>query len=292
MRKFSTLAIIAVSALVLSACGLEYNRALDATPSGSAFDNHLYKEYIDLAGEETGEVDHGNSDIFALRAMAAAAGTPGQPEELANRNLPAGTEGDLQVARATLIGAFAKSAKEKIPDQAARAQAMYECWMEEQEENIQPDDIAACRAAFEEALVHIADALNPPMAAASAPAPEPEMAPLPPVPGPFVVYFEFDEFDLDDKAMTIIKAASAAAKAAKITGVAVAGHTDRAGSNDYNVGLSRARVVAVGNALFVEGGATRKNITKKWRGEESPRVGTADGKREALNRRVVITYTR
>ena len=196
----------------------------------------------------------------------------------------------MQVARATLLGAFAKSAKEKIPDQAARAQAMYECWMEEQEENIQPDDIAACRAAFEEALAEIAEALTPFMAAA--PAPEPEMAPLPPVPGPFVVHFATDDFDLDDKAMAVISGASAAAKAAKITGVVVTGHTDLAGSNDYNMGLSRARVIAVGNALFAEGGATRKNITKKWLGEESPRVSTADGTSEAVNRRVEIRFTR
>ena len=288
MRNLSTLTIFAVAALMLSACGLEYDRALDATPSGSAFDNHLYKEYIDLAGEETGESDYGNADVFATRAIAAAAGNSGEPEELANRTLPEGTEGDLQVARATLVGAFAKSAKEKIPDQAARAQAMYECWMEEQEENIEPDDIAACRAAFEEALVQIADALNPPMAAS----PESEPASLPPVPGPFVVNFDFDSFDLDDQAMAVIKNASAAAKAAKITGAKVTGYTDLAGNKDYNLGLSRARVIAVGNALFVEGGATRKNIVKKWRGEESPRVSTADGKREALNRRVEIMFTR
>ena len=179
MRNISRLAIIAGAALVLSACGMEYNRALDATPAGSAFDNHRYKEYIALAGEETGESDHGNSDVFAMRAIASAAGNSGDPEDPASRNLPAGTEGDLQVAHATLLGAFAKSAKEKIPDQAARAQAMYECWMEEQEENIQPDDIAACRDSFEEALAKIAEALTPFMAAA-APAPEPEMAPLPP----------------------------------------------------------------------------------------------------------------
>ena len=288
MRSFSTLTIIAVTALMLSACGMEYNRALDTTPSGSAFDNHLYKEYIDLAGEETGENDYGNADVFATRAIAAAAGNSGEPEELANRTLPEGTEGDLQVARATLVGAFAKSAKEKIPDQAARAQAMYECWMEEQEENIEPDDIAACRAAFEEALVQIADALNPPMAAA----PESEPASLPPVPGPFVVNFDFDSFDLDDQAMAIIKNASAAAKAAKITGVKVTGYTDLAGNKDYNLGLSKARVIAVGNALFVEGGATRKNIVKEWRGEESPRVSTPDGERQALNRRVEIVFTR
>lgn len=289
MRKLLNFAISAGAAFALSACTMEYDRALDATPSGSAFDNHLYKEYIDLAGDESGESDYGNADVFATRAIAAAAGNSGSPEELASRDLPEGTEGDLQVARATLVGAFAKSAKEKIPDQAARAQAMYECWMEEQEENIQPDDIAACRAAFEEALVQIADALNPPRMAA---APEPEPAPLPPVPGPFVVYFDLDSFDLDSKAMAVIKGASAAAKAAKITGVTVTGHTDLAGSNDYNVGLSRARVIVVGNALFVEGGATRKNITKKWRGEDSPRVSTADGKPETLNRRVVIMYTR
>lgn len=292
MNKLSTLAITTVAALVLSACGMEYNRALDATPSGSAFDNHLYKEYIALAGEETGESDHGNSDTFALRAIAAAAGNSGAPEDVASRNLPAGTEGDLQVAHATLLGAFAKSAKEKIPDQAARAQAMYECWMEEQEENIQPDDIAACRAGFEEALAEIAEALTPIMAAAPAPAPEPVMAPLPPVPGPFVVNFGFDDSDLDDKAMAIIRSAASAAKAAKTTGVTVTGHTDLAGGNDYNITLSKARVLSVSNALVVAGGAKSSSVVQKWRGEESPRVGTPDGKPEAMNRRVVIVFAR
>jgi outer membrane protein OmpA-like peptidoglycan-associated protein len=292
MRNLSTLTIIAVAALALSACSMEYNRALDATPSGSAFDNHLYKEYIDLAGSETGESDHKNSDVFALRAIAAAAGNSGPPEDPASRNLPDGTAGDLQVAYSTLLGAFAKSAKEKIPDQAARAQAMYECWMEEQEENIQPDDIAACRDGFEEALAQIAEALTPFMAAAPEPAMAPAMEPLPPIPGPFVVNFGFDEFELDDKAMAVIKGASAAAKAAKITGVTVTGHTDLAGNKDYNMGLSKARVITVGNALFVEGGATRKNIVKKWRGQESPRVKTADGVADPTNRRVEIVFTR
>jgi outer membrane protein OmpA-like peptidoglycan-associated protein len=296
MKNLSTLAITSVAALMLSACGMEYNRALEATPSGSAFDNHLYKEYIALAGDETGEADHSNSDIFAMRAIAAAAGNSGAPEEVASRDLPAGTEGDLQVAHATLLGAFAKSAKEKIPDQAARAQAMYECWMEEQEENIQPDDIAACRAGFDEALAEIAEALTPFMAAAPAPAPapapEPEMAPLPSIPGPFVVHFGFDDSDLDDKAMAIIASAASAAKAAKTTGVAVTGHTDLAGGNDYNMTLSRARVLSVRNALVIAGGAKSSSIVQKWRGEESPRVSTPDGKPEAMNRRVVIIFTR
>ena len=51
-------------------------------------------------------------------------------------------------------------------------------------------------------------------------------------------------------------------------------------------------MIAVGNALFAEGGATRKNIAKEWRGEEGPRVSTPDGKPEALNRRVEIMFTR
>ncbi len=37
-------ALIAVAAFTLSACSMEYNRALDATRSDRAFGNHLYKE--------------------------------------------------------------------------------------------------------------------------------------------------------------------------------------------------------------------------------------------------------
>lgn len=286
MRNLSLLAILAGAVFLLSACGLEYGRALDATPSGSAFDNHLYKEYIDLSAAEYDEADYLDSDVFALRAVAAAGGNPDQPEELANRRLPDGTTGDLKVARDTLLGAFAKSAKEKIPDQAARAQAMFECWMQEQEEDIQPDDIAACRAAYEEALGKIADVLTPFRQAAAAPEPAP--VPLPP---PYIVFFDFDSTVITAKARAVINRAASDAIDVEPGMVLVSGYTDTSGDTDYNMELSHLRTVVVVGGL-VQAGLDAHKISASDHGEDNLRVATPDNQREDRNRRVEIIFTR
>ena len=53
----------------------------------------------------------------------------------------------------------------------------------------------------------------------------------------------------------------------------------------------RARVIAVGNAIM-EAGISRKMVRKSYLGEEEPAVRTSDGKRESMNRRVVIRLRR
>ena len=45
---------------------------------------------------------------------------------------------------------------------AARAQVMFDCWMQEQEENFQTDHIAACRNRFFAALEEVQKAVEPP----------------------------------------------------------------------------------------------------------------------------------
>ena len=66
------------------------------------------------------------------------------------------------------------------------------------------------------------------------------------------------------------------------------GHADRSGSDAYNVELSRRRAEAVAS-LLASAGIPRASITTDARGEEQPRVPTADGVREPQNRRVEIT---
>jgi outer membrane protein OmpA-like peptidoglycan-associated protein len=69
----------------------------------------------------------------------------------------------------------------------------------------------------------------------------------------------------------------------------LAGHTDRAGSNKYNEGLAERRNTAVRTYLTGRGIPTGR-ITGQAFGETNPRVPTADGVREAQNRRVEVTY--
>jgi outer membrane protein OmpA-like peptidoglycan-associated protein len=72
------------------------------------------------------------------------------------------------------------------------------------------------------------------------------------------------------------------------SGVLLTGHTDRAGSPRYNLALADRRIKAVA-AYLVAGGMPAQALSGEAHGESKPRVPTADGMREAQNRRVEIT---
>lgn len=280
---FRKLAITISLAALLGACsGLELQNARKATPTGDAFSKTLYSEYVTLSKMEYDEGDYADSDVFAERAIAAANGTPTAPEVVATREqLPAAAKA-LGAARARLVAAFDKGSKTSKPEHSAKAQAMYECWAQEQEENNQPDDIAACRIAFFTALAQIETA---PMAAKPA-MPAPAMAK--PAPKTFVVLFGFNGKTLDAKANAVLKAATAASKSGKPSVISVIGHTDRAGSSDYNSKLAETRANVVAAALG-KMGVPGNLMTIGSLGENQPAVKTPDGIKEAGNRRVEIT---
>ena len=165
-----TFAAVAAALVVAGCTGLELDRAKDLQPGGSEFSKNLYSGYIDLSASEFSEGDYRDSDNFALRASAAAGDKPGGPEDIGQRKLPSNKQGELSEARARLVAALSAGAREKAPTHAANAQVMFDCWMQEQEENRQPDDIASCRAGFQQALLGAEAAVKPaPMAKAATP---------------------------------------------------------------------------------------------------------------------------
>ena len=193
------------------------------------------------------------------------------PQKTKERNLPGDTKWVLEAARSALVAELGSGARDRMPAKAARAQAMFDCWMQEQEENNQPKDIARCRSAFDRALKDIGKV-------------QVASAPPAPVPGPYTIFFAFDSAKLDAKAMAVIKKAAGEAQAANISGIILNAHTDRAGTNKYNEQLSRARLDVVGNALSAAGVSLDSSIRSSL-GEDFPFVSTPDGKRGAKNRR-------
>src|SRR3546814_16511874 len=65
-------------------------------------------------------------------------------------------------------------AADEKPLDAAKAQANFDCWMEQQEENFQPQHIAACRDGYMTDMAELE--AQPQMAMAPAPAPAMETA--------------------------------------------------------------------------------------------------------------------
>jgi outer membrane protein OmpA-like peptidoglycan-associated protein len=277
----SNLRILAVVAatLLVAACGRQLGTVGDLAQHGNAFDQALYANYLERSKHEYDEGDYGKSDLFANKARTAAAGEAFGPVNPGDYDLPAGTEPELTAARARLVTALDASGRTKLPDQAGRAQVMYDCWVEEQEENIQPDDIAFCRGEFLAAIALVEDALKP---MAAMPAAEPMLAPK-----SWVVYFDFDKSDLSDQSLATIADAVAYAGTSSSSLVVVEGHTDLAGSSDYNDGLAADRAEVVANRMR-DTGVPKNDVAVSSYGQELPAVATPDGVAEPLNRRVEI----
>ncbi len=322
MSKFRGVLVGLGLVALLAGCAIiptsvELDKARGLQPTGSAFSKALYSEYVGRAEVESVERDYDNADLFARKAQAAARGALVEPEALADHRLPAGTVDELAAARQRLGVALVANGRKTVPELAAHVQMLFDCWVEEQEENFQPKDIAACRAEFLDGVAQIEKSLPPKPAARPAPKPmpapmpapepipEPKPMPMPapmpkpePIPEPepalppeplsFFILFDFDSTVLDARGRQVVNWAAERVARSAPSRVVVTGNTDRAGTDAYNITLSerRAKVVA---AALIKAGVSSDIITASGVGEGVPRVNTPDGQRERENRYARIT---
>jgi OOP family OmpA-OmpF porin len=274
MQSFVKFAAVALVSLGLSACGmmgaqqpLEQARAMQST--GAGFDQAMVGNYVALSETEFAQGDVRDGRAYAARAALEAQGQTLLPEEVEARPyLAEEYKPELTAARARLVAALEGGGRESSPDAAATAQAMYDCWQEQAEENLQPTDIAACREGFMAAMAQLEAG-----AAVS--------------PAAYMVFFDFDKSDLTPEGRQIVQAAAEAAQKDGYARIVVTGHTDTVGSAEYNEGLSMRRAEAVRQEL-ASLGVPSDQITTQALGETSPLVPTGDGVREPQNRRAEI----
>ncbi len=269
-------ALLGLAAVVLASCASLVDDAQDMNPTGTAFQQALYKHYLDLAvtrGDGFGSSD--SADFYAERAILAGNGADVVP--LAPTGEGAAAE-DLQKSRDRLMSAFSRGAKEIAPDMAARAQVAYDCWAHELSLGAPAAQLYQCRARFLTLMGRLEVDL--------APAPEPVVT-LPDA-AEFIVYFGFDEWFLSAEALEVLSTAIDAARAGGHSKIISAGHTDTSGPSFYNDELSvrRAEVVKL---TLVEMGALADAVEVIGYGESRLAVQTGDGVREPLNRRTVVT---
>jgi OOP family OmpA-OmpF porin len=284
---FSFVAVVLAGTSVLAGCGTELERTQATRPVGSDFEQALYSDYVRLSASELAEGDLRDADAFAERARDAGGPRTVQPEELWSRDIPPQHDVELGLARVLLVNALNASARNKAPADASRAQTMFDCWMQEQEENFQSDDIAACRDGFYESLKVIQGAVAIEVKVS-------ETAPEAPAfePRSYVVYFGLDSTDLTGSALSVVDQAARYARrfpGAEVV-IKVVGHTDTTGSKTYNLQLGAGRAKAVVQALESAGIGDTK-VTWVSKGEEEPAVATADGEQTPLNRRATLDVT-
>ncbi len=298
MKILKPLAVLGL--ISVAACTSRLDSVNNNPPAGDAFQVALHQGYIEIARMEYAEYDRKDGCTFVDRADASSMGTSVLPEEISARKLPANKVSVLTSARARLMRALDAGAAQSHPKEAARAQVMFDCWMQEQEENKQPEDVAFCQSAFTMAMEKIEYKEPVPVVAAAEPAPAPVVVPAPepaPEPAPAAlptgmhIYFDMDSSALTSAAASIVKKAVGVLNGFGAKSVILQAHTDSAGSNDYNMKLAGKRANAVKQKL-IEMGVPASAIMLDIRGEESLIVSTADGMAEPENRRVQFVFKR
>ena len=278
----------------------------DVTASGSPFSQALFKNYTDLATQTAsapapqvqdtgffsdifGMFGSGPSnpadavvDAFHAKADQAAKGNEPAPE-------PAPADPMVQGLHARLVAAIARG-KDQFPDQAARAQADYDCWMLDSNASNLLNQAQECRSALNTSLLALENAARPAPPPPPAPvtsAPVAASAPVPAAPADYTVYFDLDSWTLTAEDLAVITNVINTARAGGQSQITVVGHTDTSGSAAYNQRLSLRRANVVVEAL-VDMGARRPAIHASGVGETDLAVPTPDGVKEAKNRRSVI----
>jgi outer membrane protein OmpA-like peptidoglycan-associated protein len=299
-RMLRLLPVLALAS-TLAACGsTTISEELNgASPVGGPFSQALYKDYSYLARSfgDAAEVstssafDAGGSlslsgtsndvsdlaQAYADKALAAAKGDEVLPE-----SAPEG-DADAEALRLRLLRDL-EDGRGKAPDDAARAQADFDCWLMNARTDGQQSASQACRRSLDGSLARLERDLNP----APAPAPVPAAAPAAAPGANYTVYFDWDSWTLTAEDLTTIQEAINAARSGRQSSISIVGHTDTSGSPAFNQGLSVRRANVVKDVM-VQMGARPESIQTSGVGEGDLAVATGDGVKEAKNRRSVIT---
>lgn len=260
------------------------------TITGDTFDAHLAREYQALTAFEWDKMyDWTDAENHATKGLLAAKGEAPMPYEPAEWNIESEAElNQLQQARSELMTRLDNGARTGAPALAAKAQANFDCWVEQQEEGHQPAHIAACKDKFFESMSSLDAALAPPKVAEAEPklvttVASQEIARE-------VVFFDFDKASISPQEVAKIDQFAAKMRDIKGAELVIVGHADTSGPSDYNQKLSDMRARTVADKLISEGMNVREldDMKVEAEGETKPAVITGDGVREERNRRVEI----
>lgn len=284
---------LAITLLVLCSCTnlskLE-EMSLDSTDE---FNQALAQEYLDFAKSEAAQNDWYDSEYFAKKGIQAAMGRAVWPEQMQDWGIKQEHQEELQWARARLIAILDRETKLSYPQQTAKTQFLFDCWLEQQEEGWQSDDINKCRVEF---LLEVAELEQKLGNAVAAPAPvsespEVEVTDTPEKPTlvyqDYVLNFNFESTEIDGQGAAILDTVVETLNNMKQYVVRLGGHTDRAGEENFNLQLSKNRAEAVAKKLEARGITIAPEHIEAF-GESVPIVKTEDGVANKRNRRVEI----
>ena len=299
-----------VAALTVSACsdfmpsfrvGPLRTQAERMPPPADPYLASLAAGYRELGAEQYFEGDYHAAEIYYRKAIAAASGQALAPEDpgywtrstgLRARGV-AGPELQEVVDMRSRLQAWIDNAKMRDPANAARQVVMYDCWIEELNEQ-EYGDAAACKPILAEG-----PAPTPPAAANCVANPD-GLDERGRVCREGVIYFAWDRYDLlnpseTDRNQSVDAQAAALdlivrqVKVIRPARIDVMGRADSSGPEEYNYGLSECRAKVVVMALK-DRGMPDVPVEIIPLGETDLVVPTPDGVRDPANRVVMVAY--
>lgn len=142
--------------LTMTGCAEYHRRVLEDTPeTGCAFTKELAKQYEELGKIEQGIMyDESSADYYYRKAIRVKEGCLVGPTTLEKDKWDIDRDKipELAAARERLVHVLCLGARDIAPVMTARAQAHFDCWVEQQEEGWQKNDIAWCRSEFHKSI--------------------------------------------------------------------------------------------------------------------------------------------
>lgn len=250
-----------------------------AEPNNDAYYATLASLYKDYAENELELYDWWSSKYFADKGLLLAYGNNVEPENPDHWDIDEGNKHTLRAARQVLMASLTEKMRRERPQEAAKAVAFYDCWVENQEEGWETEAIESCRDEFYSALGKLEDSEE---AATQA---QPPATPVEATSS--ILYFPFDDDRLTDLALEALDQLVEYVKSAENATIVLNGHADRSGAEEYNFTLSERRTRFVLDKLLAAG-VDSGRISYFAFGETDPKVPTDDGVKEPANRRVEI----
>jgi outer membrane protein OmpA-like peptidoglycan-associated protein len=206
-----------------------------SAPSGQAFDA---EGAVSITGSDN--TVSGLADAYAQKALTIAKGD----EDVLPEPAPDG-DVDAENVRLELLRDLADG-REKAPEDAARAQADFDCWIMNRRVDSLVAASQACRRSLTASLSKLEHGSNPVPAPSAAPAPTPVPSAQP---ATFTVTFGPRSANISSDQLSVVSQAIDAARQGRQSHITVVGHTDTGEAGT----LSLKRADAVEKALVSQG---------------------------------------
>lgn len=293
--------------LTINGCAYHSIEELKSTPkSNNQFSQALSESYLEFAIYEMNEMhDEIDATYFAKKGIKARKNLNINPELISNWNIDDKYLDIANIKRKELISVLKTERAKQFPILSAKTQLGFDCWLEQLEEAWQTDHIQKCFDMMNSGLITLANHINHNTKIVevidSIQPIEEKVNDIEEVKNvkeikniedidkklKFEIYFGHNIYKLDNKIRNTLKDIKNNYEITNNFLVEVIGHTDRSGSDEYNILLSKLRANEVKKYLLSLG-INENNITSYYYGENKLKIITKDGIREKINRRVEI----